>query len=91
MSFDEEHLDTKCDELNFGEKASLDEWTEKFQYYKDYPVVGRLLLDSELPDANNIISKEELSKHKGDQEIPKGYASPPIYIGKRIQFFQPCF
>ena len=84
MSFDEEHLDIKCDNLNFGEKAALDEWMEKFQYFKSYPVVGRLLLDSELPDGNRIISKKELSEHKGNQNVPEGYATAPIYIGKNL-------
>jgi hypothetical protein len=91
MSFEEEHLDIKCNDLNFGEQATLDEWAQKFQYFKDYPVVGRLLLDSELPDADRIISKEELSMHKGDQDVPEGYASPPIYIGKRIGLASICW
>lgn len=81
MSFDEEHLDNvkACSELNFGEKAELDGWMEKFQYYRGYPIVGRLITD--LPDSERTISLEELAKQTGaNDEIPEGYATAPIYV-----------
>mmetsp|Transcript_17368 Transcript_17368/g.21236 ORF Transcript_17368/g.21236 Transcript_17368/m.21236 type:complete len:294 (-) Transcript_17368:133-1014(-) len=83
MSFETSYLDdvAGCQNLNFGEKDELENWIQKFQYYRCYPVKGRLLPDSDLPDPNHIIEKEELMKNNGQGEIPEKYATAPIYIG----------
>ena len=94
MSFDTEHLDdlAGCETLNFGEKTELEGWIEKFTYYRNYPVKGRLVPDEKLkPLATRILSKEDLSKHTGTQEIPPGYASPPIYVGAGDKVFDMSF
>lgn len=77
MSFDETHLDT-TGELNFGERQELDGWIQKFQYYRNYPILGKLV--TSLPDPERIITREELAKQNGTGEIPEGYAAAPIYV-----------
>uniref|UniRef100_A0A7S2YT60 Cytochrome b5 heme-binding domain-containing protein n=1 Tax=Entomoneis paludosa TaxID=265537 RepID=A0A7S2YT60_9STRA len=95
MSFDEEHLDNLegVKSLNFGEKNQLDEWHEKFKYYRNYPVKGRLLLDSALPKADRIVAKEELAKYNGEAsvDVPEGYGTAPIYVGAGDQVFDVSF
>jgi len=83
MSFDAEYLDdvAGCKCLNFGEKEQLEEWISKFQHYRCYPVKGRLIPDSDLPDPNKILSADELTKNNGEGEIPEKYATAPIYVG----------
>jgi membrane-associated progesterone receptor component len=83
MSFDSEHLDdvAGCESLSYVEKDELEGWIQKFKYYRCYPVKGRLIPDTDLPDPNSTISNEELKKHNGEGEIPDKYATAPIYIG----------
>ena len=92
MSFDKEHLDNLegCAKLNFGEKTELDNWIEKFQYYRNYPIVGRLV--ASLP--NKEWTLEEMAT--ANAETPEGYAAAPIYVavkGKvvRIVCDSSCF
>eukprot|EP00980_Cylindrotheca_fusiformis_P008730 scaffold1868_cov193-Cylindrotheca_fusiformis.AAC.15 len=96
MSFDTEHLDdlAGCDKLNFGEKTELEGWIEKFQYYRNYPIKGRLVPDEELRTLKErIIHPKDLSKHKGekDDEVPKGYATAPIYVALGTKVFDASF
>jgi len=96
MSFDEEHLDdlAGCKNLNVGEKDDLDGWIEKFTYYRNYPVKGRLIADEKLNSfANRILTLEDLSKHKGGdgEEIPEGYAAAPIFIGVGDKVYDASF
>lgn len=83
MSFDVEHLDNiaGCDKLPYAEKDELENWIQKFKYYKCYPVRGRLIADSDLPDPTRVISKEELERNNGQGEVPDKYATAPIYLG----------
>jgi membrane-associated progesterone receptor component len=83
MSFDEEWLDDPrhCQSLNFGELQTLEEWRVKFEHYRGYPIVGRLIVP--LPDdPDRIISPNELAAHTGRTGVtlPEGYATPPIYV-----------
>jgi membrane-associated progesterone receptor component len=96
MSFETEHLDDLkgCKDLNFGEKEELDGWVEKFTYYRHYPVKGRLIAEDDLNSlADRILTSDDLSKYTGDdgEEIPEGYAAPPIYIGAGDKVFDASF
>jgi membrane-associated progesterone receptor component len=96
MSFDEEHLDdlAGCDNLNFGEKTELEGWTEKFQYYRCYPLKGRLVPDEKLSVLKDrVIDPKDLSKHKGEEgeELPEGYATAPIYVALGTKVFDASF
>jgi len=95
MSFDTKHLDDLdgCKELNYGEKDELDGWISKFTYHRNYPIKGRLVSDEYLKSlAGRTLTKEEVSKHKGDgEEIPEGYATAPIYIGAGNKVFDASF
>jgi membrane-associated progesterone receptor component len=96
MSFDTEHLDdiAGCDNLNFAEKTELDGWIEKFKYYRNYPVKGRLVPDEKLCALKDrVIDTEELSKHKGadNEEVPEGYATAPIFVGAGTKVFDASF
>lgn len=96
MSFDSAHLDDMagCDKLNHGEKMELENWIEKFKYYRSYPIKGRLVPDEKLkPLGGRVLKPEDLSKHKGadDEEIPEGYATAPIYIGAGSKVFDASF
>jgi len=96
MSFEEKYLgDLKaCETLNFGEKNELDGWIEKFTYYRNYPIKGKLVVDEDLQSlANRVLKKEDLSKHTGssEEEIPSGYATAPIYIGAGEKVYDASF
>ena len=102
MSFDESLLDdvSACEKLGLGERAELDNWIEKFQHYRCYPIKGRLVPDSKLPSAERIVSMEELAKYDGsntgspptteDGEYT-GYATQPIYLGAFDKVFDVSF
>jgi len=94
MSFSNEHLDdiSACSNLNAGEKEILEEWIQKFTYYKCYPIVGRLVPQNVLPSSERIISKEELALNNGKSDIiPKGYATVPIFVGLKDKVFDVSF
>ena len=96
MSFDTEHLDDLdgCERLNFGEKQELDNWIEKFQYYRCYPIKGRLISDSELATlASRTLTKDDLAKHTGspDEPVLDGYAARSIYIAAGSKVFDMSF
>mmetsp|Transcript_6647 Transcript_6647/g.11838 ORF Transcript_6647/g.11838 Transcript_6647/m.11838 type:complete len:281 (+) Transcript_6647:93-935(+) len=98
MSFDESLLDdlSACETLGVGDKAELENWLEKFEHYRCYPIRGRLVPEGKLPSADRIISMEELAKYDGmNQEIPEGehagYATRPIYLGALDKVFDVSF
>lgn len=96
MSFDKKHMDdlAGCAKLNFGEKTELEGWIEKFQYYRHYPIKGRLVPEEKLkPLADRVLTKDDLSKHTGDsgEEVPDGYATAPIYVGAAGKVFDTSF
>lgn len=88
MSFDEEYLDRVDGNMNFGERQELDGWIQKFQYYRNYPIIGRLILD--LPDPERIIARNELSDGTGE-DIPEGYATAPIHVAVDGNVFDMSF
>ncbi len=76
--------------LNFGERAELDNWIEKFRDYRNYPILGRLVVN--VPDATRIISSDELHKYDGtSDDVPEGYATVPIYIGANKRVYDMSF
>jgi membrane-associated progesterone receptor component len=96
MSFDTSHLgDLKgCQTLNFGERNELEGWVDKFTYYRNYPIKGRLVDDDDLAAlAKRTLTTKELAKCTGEkgQEIPDGYAAAPIYIGAGDKVFDASF
>lgn len=98
MSFDEDLLDdiSACDNLGVGDKSVLDDWLEKFEHYRCYPIKGRLVPDSKLPSSARMVSTEELAKYDGiNQEIPMeehaGYATHPILLGALDKVFDVSF
>jgi membrane-associated progesterone receptor component len=96
MSFDEQHLgDLKgCNDLSFGEKNELEGWIEKFTYYRNYPIKGRMVADEDLKALESrVLTSEDLAKHTGaeGEEVPKGYAAAPIYIGAGERVFDASF
>jgi membrane-associated progesterone receptor component len=85
MSFDEIYLDDPelCETLNFGEKAALDDWIQKFTHYRAYPILGRLITDQKLPNPDRVITLQELAAQNGvikNNILPDGYAAPSIYV-----------
>lgn len=93
MSFDEKYIDdlAGCNSLNFGEKTELDGWIEKFQYYRCYPIKGRLVDPKLIPSGDRIVSKEELAKNDGSADAIDGYAAAPIYVGAGGRVFDVSF
>ena len=63
----------------------------KFEHYKCYPVVGALIPDNDLPNPDRIVTKEELRKNDGKGTLPKGYATPPLYVGAKGKVFDVSF
>lgn len=78
LSFEEEEL-SNLDISNLGsfERNQLDEWYEKFKYYRSYPIVGRV----STPSKNLKLKRSELTSFKGLQEVPEGRVDAPIYVG----------
>lgn len=62
--------------MNYAERDNLDGWVMKFKVYKQYPIAGRLVT----PPTGLKLTKDELAKFNGKQEVPEGYAIAPIYI-----------
>jgi len=98
MSFDESLLDnmSAIDTLGRGDKAELENWLEKFEHYRCYPIKGRLVPDDKLPSPDRTITLEELAKYDGNNDgTPagehSGYATHPIYLGARDKVFDVSF
>jgi len=99
MSFDNTHLDdiAGCKltadggKLNYSEKDEMENWSNKFEYFRSYPVVGALIADNGMPDPNRIVTKDELAKNNGKGLVPDGYASAPLYVGAKGKVFDVSF
>jgi len=78
LSFDEEDLsNTDLSDLGPFEKSQLDDWVQKFKYFKCYPIVGRV----SAPPTQRDFKRGELAAFKGLQEVPEGRIDAPIYVG----------
>jgi membrane-associated progesterone receptor component len=93
MSFDTEFLDDMATipNLKHGERVELENWIEKFTHYRCYPVLGRLILDNDLPSSDRILTKEDLALHTGLEETPDKYGAAPIYVGAGDKVFDVSF
>merc|ERR1712127_453894 len=92
MSFVKEDVEVAdISDLSSVEIDQLDEWENKFKYWKGYPVVGRIVQ----PPAAREFSLEELKAYNGaptsenqpqngesstESPAPTGVSSPPIYV-----------
>ena len=79
-----------------GDKTELDNWLEKFEHFRCYPIKGKLVIDNKLPKSDRIISMEELAKYNGNnQDTPtgeyEGYATYPILMGALDKVFDVSF
>lgn len=93
MSFDTNYLDDLegCSKLSFGEKDELDNWINKFEHWRCYPIKGRLIPDTKLPDPNRLLTMDDLWKNNGEGDIPQGYATAPIYVGAHDKVYDVSF
>jgi membrane-associated progesterone receptor component len=99
MSFDEKLLDdvAACEKLGVGDRNELQNWLEKFEHYRCYPIKGKLVPDDKLPSPDRIITMEELRKYNATiEDIPDskkldGYATCPIYVGAGDKVFDVSF
>ena len=82
LSFDEEELSNlSLKDISPFESESLEGWVEKFKYYRDYPIVGKV----SVPPKDLTFTVEELSKYNGKQEMITDEESEhrldkPIYV-----------
>lgn len=78
LSFDEVDLtNSNIDDISPFERDTLNDWIEKFKYYKAYPIVGKI----STPPPVREMKREELVAFKGTQEVPEGRVDAPIYLG----------
>ena len=90
----EDLTNPNIDDLTYSEKDNLDDWIQKYKYYKQYPIVGKLLyLDSsEELMKKNIYSVDELKQFDGEKnETPLGYAVPPLLIAIKGKVYDMSF
>jgi membrane-associated progesterone receptor component len=81
LSFEEEDLaSSNISDLGPFEKNTLDDWVEKFKYYRNYPVMGKVS-NPPFVGTDKVFSSEELSAYNGLQEVPAGRVDAPIYVG----------
>ena len=77
FSFDESDLcRSDIDDLGPFEKSTLDDWVDKYKYYKSYPIVGRV----SCPPRDLNLTLEDLTHFKGYQSVPEGRIDAPIYV-----------
>lgn len=78
LSFDEEDLSNNdVSDLGPFERSQLEDWVQKFKYYNNYPIVGKI----SMPPAQRDFRRAELVEYKGLTESPAGRIDAPIYIG----------
>jgi len=78
LSFEEAELSNlDLTDLGSFERNQLDEWYEKFKYYRNYPIIGRV----STPAKNLKLKRSDLASFKGLQEVPVGRVDAPIYVG----------
>lgn len=84
LSFEEEDLSNPSVEgLGAFERSTLDDWYQKFKYYKCYPVVGKV----SKPAAPQNFTKDELFQFRGLQPVDadSGRVDAPIYMAIKGQ------
>lgn len=83
LSFDEADLSSLVND-DFGpfERNTLDDWYQKFKYYKCYPIAGRV----SVPPSGLVFTKAELLATKEALSTavpPEGRVDAPIYMAIR--------
>lgn len=74
------------------EETKLNRWIHKFQNIKQYPLLGRLIPPSQLPNPERILTRDNLALYNGESlDIPEGYAVAPIYLGVDGMVFDVSF
>eukprot|EP00560_Eucampia_antarctica_P006751 CAMPEP_0197825522 /NCGR_PEP_ID=MMETSP1437-20131217/2580_1 /TAXON_ID=49252 ORGANISM="Eucampia antarctica, Strain CCMP1452" /NCGR_SAMPLE_ID=MMETSP1437 /ASSEMBLY_ACC=CAM_ASM_001096 /LENGTH=319 /DNA_ID=CAMNT_0043425539 /DNA_START=55 /DNA_END=1014 /DNA_ORIENTATION=+ len=65
--YDASLLDEAVDSslLNEKERTQLAEWIHKFQKVRCYPIMGRLVSSSQLPDPDRLLTKDDLLANDG--------------------------
>jgi len=94
MSFDDTYLDDfdGIEKLNHGERMELENWIDKFTHYRRYPILGKLVPPDKLPDSDRVLTLDELAQHDGtSNDIPDGFATPPIYLGAGTKVYDVSF
>jgi membrane-associated progesterone receptor component len=77
LSFEETDLaNPDISKLNPFEKDALDDWVQKFKYYKQYPVVGRI----SYPPTGQSYTLSELAAHTGIAPAPHDRVHSPILV-----------
>ena len=81
MSFDEADLadGLHLDDLGPFDRSILEDWYQKFKYYKCYPMVGKV----SLPPTGLELTVAELGAFDGKQAVPSDRVDAPIYIAIR--------
>lgn len=84
FSFDEADLSNlSLDDLGIFQKNELDQWYEKYRYFKQYPIVGKL----SIPPKDLKLTRAQLADYKGLQPVPEGRIDAPIYVGVNGKIF----
>ena len=84
LSFEDADLDDPhIDDLNAGERDTLNDWYDKFKNWKSYPIVGRL----SAPPTDLQMSESDLRQYDGTGEAAPGRLHAPIYIAVRGEIF----
>lgn len=87
-------INPQTDDLTYSEKDNLDDWIQKYKYYKQYPIVGKLvyLESNEELIKKNIYTMETLKQFDGESnETPDGYAVPPLLIAIKGKVYDMSF
>lgn len=77
LSFEESELgNPRIDDLGPFERDVLEQWVEKFKFYKGYPVVGKI----STPKRDRIFTRDELKLYRGipPSDIPEGQSQSHI-------------
>ena len=80
MSYDETELSNpETSDLGPFERSILDDWYQKFKYFRCYPVVGCV----SAPPSGLKLTLDQLHQYNGLQEVPPGRVDAPIYVSLR--------
>ena len=84
MSFEESELcSVETADLGPYEKSVLNDWYEKFKYYRSYPTVGKV----SIPPTDLKLTVADLKGYDGKQSIPEGRIDAPIYISIKRKIY----
>lgn len=83
LSFEEEDLcNNSVDDLGPFERSTLEDWYDKFRYYKNYPIVGRY---SYPPTGKEFTTEELLALKTQTASSDPSRVDPPIYMAIKGQ------